>query len=309
MDEEERDLVDEPKMPSNPVKKAKTTGKTVVNSTFEIAKRVIGVFKALPIQVKIVIVGILALIIIVVVLVLDVKADETSNAVNKTISSYLYTDGVDEEGKKLFLDKASLIKFPLKDINAIYQKFIKDGKYTNDIVNEYSYVIGTKDVKDSDATGSVIVSQDLSSLVEKAVAMAQKGGIKYCQDDRQTASTLEELDSMSITDCSAFVYSLFKVYLNIDVGDWTIEMIEYGKNKHSENGWTGEIHNIGTMEELQPGDLLLTEKHVALYIGDGKLVDHGGDNSKCCCDKSWRGPKNKDVNLSKYKYYVRYTKS
>lgn len=309
-EEEPRDLLDEPKKPSNPLKKIKTTGKTVINTTVNISKRVIGFFTnpAIPIPIKIGVIVVLAIVILVVV-VLDAKADESSNAVNNTINSYLYTEGVDEEGKKLFLDKASLIKFPLKDINAIYDKFINDGKFANDIINEYKYIIGTKDVKDSDGVSSDnTANSDLLNLVKKAIAMAQKAEIKYGQDGRQTASTIEELDAITKTDCSGFVLSLFKVYLNIDVGSTSEDIKQKGESKHSENGWTAEIHEIGDGSQLQPGDILYRYNHVGIYVGDGKQVDHGGPGSANPSDSdSWRGPQNKEALNHGYTHYIRYT--
>lgn len=303
---------EEVKKPSNPLKRAKTTGKTVVNTMFKFTRGAIKFFTnpAIPLPIKIGLIIILVIVILVVV-ILVANADENTSAVTDNLNSYILSEGVDEEGKKFFEEYASLLAMPLKDINAIYDKFKNNEDTRTATIRNYDYILGTKEVKDGgDGTSSndSSASNDISNMVQKAISMAEKGGIKYCQPDRQLATTLEELEAMEKTDCSGFVYSLFKVYLNIDVGAYTSEMISRGQSGHSENGWTAEIHNLTSMDELQPGDILLRNTHAALYVGDGKLVDNGGPGgSDCACSTDWRGPKHKDVNLNSYNYYVRYT--
>lgn len=54
-------------------------------------------------------------------------------------------------------------------------------------------------------------------MIEKAKKMAE-AKIAYSQSKRQTATTKEELDNIKYMDCSSFIYSMFKSYLDIDVG-------------------------------------------------------------------------------------------
>ena len=303
---------DEVKKPSNPLKKAKTTGKVVVNSVFDFVKGATKFFlnPRVPLPIKVTLIVVIAITILVVV-VLDANSEENASAVADNVDQYMYSNSIDEEGKKFFEDYASLLAMPLKDINSIYDNFLNNSDMIETIKKNYQYILGTNEVKDGGdgtSSNSSSDSNDVSNMVQKAISMAEKGGIKYCQPDRQLATTIEELDAIEKTDCSGFVYSLFKVYLNIDVGTYTSDMISRGQNRHSENGWTAEIHDLTSMDELQPGDILLRSTHAALYVGDGKLVDNGGPGgSDCACLTDWRGPKHKDVNLNSYNYYVRYT--
>ena len=303
---EEQEPLDEPQKPSNPLSKVKDAGKTVVSTTINFTRDAVKFFlnPAIPLPVKIVLI-VVAFVIILVVVVLDAEADETASAVNDTINSYMYVDNADEEGVKYFKEKASLIKFPLKDINAMYDKFINDDQYTSSQKESYRYILGTKEIKDGDNPNAITsdsTSMDMLNLVQKAVAMAQKGGIKYGSDGRQVASTIDELDSLTKTDCSGLVYSLFKTYLNIDVGAGSDGMKSKAESKHSENGWTAEFHKIGD-GELKPGDILYRDGHVGLYVGtygEKNHVDHGGPGD---------GPNNKNYEnkSTKYTHYIRYT--
>lgn len=312
MDEEELQQVDnEPTKPSNPLKRAKTTGKTVVNTTYNFAKKIISFFASpvVPLVVKVAVIAVIAIIIIV-VLILDVKADENAKAVNDTIKSYMDSENIDAEGKKYFKEKASLIKMPLKDINAMYEQFRNDNTFSNEVKRSYDYVLGTKEIKDGDSTNSSNNSEsyDILNMVKKAVAMAQKGGIEYAKGGtgRQVASNMEELDSLKRTDCSGLVWSLFKTFLNIDVGSDSETMKSNGESKKSENGWTAEIHSIGD-GELMPGDILYRQGHVGLYVGSygtNNHVDHGGGN-----DGNTPGPNNTNYEGkgTPYTHYIRYT--
>lgn len=311
MEEEElQEVEQEPTKPSNPLKRAKTTGKTAVKTTYNFAKKVIHFFAspAVPLPLKIAVISVVSIAILTVV-VLDALADESVKAVDSSINSYMSGENVDAEGKKYFEDKKSLIKMPLKDINAMYEQFKDDDTFTNDVKSNYEYILGTKDIQDSDGNSSVnSASYDILNMVKKAVAMAQKGGIEYAKDGvgRQTASTLEELDALTRTDCSGLVWSLFKTYLNIDVGDGSEAMKKNGKDKKSENGWTAELHDIGD-GELQPGDILYRSGHVGLYVGSygtNNHVDHGGGD-----DGTTPGPNNTNYEGkgTPYTHYIRYT--
>lgn len=152
-------------------------------------------------------------------------------------------------------------------------------------------------------------SKVITEMVEKAIAMAEKGGITYSQESRQLVDTKEKLDTMTATDCSGLVYSLYKSYLGINIGtttydiyDKVVAQTDYG------DGWTGVIaeYNQDT-SVLQPGDVLLRRgtgkpQHVGIYVGNGKVVHHG----------SGIGPKMVDVPSGgewRYTYYIRYRKA
>ena len=95
----------------------------------------------------------------------------------------------------------------------MYEQFKNDNRFSNTVINNYSYILGTKDIKDGGGTSNGnTATSDLSNLVQKAIAMAEKGGIRYGQIGKQTASTIDELDAITKTDCSGFIYSLFNIF-------------------------------------------------------------------------------------------------
>ncbi len=156
-------------------------------------------------------------------------------------------------------------------------------------------------------TFSISGNSQISDMIAKAIELANKKNILYRQNGRQTASTIVGLDNITQADCSSFVYSLFKTYLNINVGMTSDDIKSRGDNKHSENGWTAESGAINSdYSKLQPGDILWRSGHVGLYVGDGKQVDlggPGGENSEA--DPNWKGPIY-DTDIDGYTHYIRY---
>ena len=165
----------------------------------------------------------------------------------------------------------------------------------------------------SDPSGITVAgapSQEMADMVAKAIAMAEKGGIKYRQTGRQEASTIEGLDAITQTDCSALVGSLYKTYLGFCPGEWanSEQMMLYGQNGQTCNGWTAKLYDYnGDTSVLLPGDILYRKGHVGLYVGDGKQVDHGGPGGKNSeSNLAWRGPKYRDVG-TQYTKFIRWT--
>lgn len=156
---------------------------------------------------------------------------------------------------------------------------------------------------------TVSTSQAITDMCNKAIAMANAAKIRYGQAGRQTASTVAGLDNMTVTDCSAFVYSMFRTYLGINVGAQSERIKNNGEAGHSDGGWTAQIYPFsGDTSVLQPGDILYRYGHVGLYVGGGKQVDHGGSGQANPPESDpWRGPKYRGITNSNYTYFIRYT--
>lgn len=220
-----------------------------------------------------------------------VQADVmTSNGINKKII-YNNTKNITTSG-----DKPTTPSSNCKDVESTYW-------------NKTTSISGDGSLDSVSSIGSMLYSSSSGVIIEmvnKAIAMAEKGGITYSQDGRQLVDTKEKLDTMTATDCSGLVYSLYKSYLGINIGTTTYDMYDkvVAKTDYG-NGWTGAIASYDQdTSVLQPGDILLRKgtgraEHVAIYVGNGKLVDHG----------SGIGPKLKDVpngGDGRYTYYIRF---
>lgn len=142
-------------------------------------------------------------------------------------------------------------------------------------------------------------------MIKKAFDMASKKKISYSQDSRQVVNTYKDiakLDSIQYEDCSAFVTSMYKVFLNINVGGTSSNIHTFGKNGNISNGYKAVLSPIGSMQNLKPGDILWRKGHVGLYVGTNRdgiqmQIDHG----------SGMGPKYRAVSTN-YTHYIRYIK-
>jgi len=150
--------------------------------------------------------------------------------------------------------------------------------------------------------------QTIGAMVAKLISMSSTPYIKYRQTGRQFATTISGLDGLTQSDCSAFVNSMFKTYLNVNPDANSETILAKGQSGYSENGWQAQVGDYnGDTSVLRPGDILYRYGHVGIYIGDGKQVDLGGPggiNSEA--DPSWLGPRNKVVS-STFTKYIRYT--
>lgn len=91
-------------------------------------------------------------------------------------------------------------------------------------------------------------------VIEDVVALAKsKIGCKYVQ-------SVEGRNGDNTFDTSGFVRYLYLQTTGVDIGLWTGQQEEVLKNYQV------------SMDNLQPGDLLFGTGHVALYIGDGKII-------------------------------------
>lgn len=91
-------------------------------------------------------------------------------------------------------------------------------------------------------------------IVEDVISLAKsKIGCQYVQ-------SVEGRNGDNTFDSSGFVRYLYKQTTGVDIGLWTGQQEEVLKDY--------EV----SMDEIQPGDLLFSNGHVALYIGDGQVI-------------------------------------
>ena len=131
-------------------------------------------WQLLPMQVKIVVFVILFIVIILAALLMMGMIKESSSVVTSGVEDYISnaTD-LDKDAKSLYEDKASLIKVKLKDINAMYDKFVDEEKGGSETQTLMKYKIGTNDVKD-DSTEKRIVNIDDKLPLYKHILLTEK---------------------------------------------------------------------------------------------------------------------------------------
>lgn len=234
-EEELQQIDNEPKKPSNPFKRAKTKGKTIINTTYNFSKKIIRFFASpvVPLPVKIAIVLIITIVILVVV-ILDVKADSRSKAVSETINSYVDSENVDEEGKKFFKEKASLIKMPLKDINAMYEEFKNGDEFTNDVKQNYDYILGTNEIGEGSSSSS---DTDSSSSDFSFISMNYDKKLTRGQDGTRDDSRVEYITG-SRNRVSSYKTGGSYVWSNGKIGSVNVEIVEVAIRVWTSGGGT-----------------------------------------------------------------------
>lgn len=126
--------------------------------------------------------------------------------------------------------------------------------------------------------GSAAMERMISEAIENVGTMA------YCQDNRNAYTIAPGQPYSGFADCSSFVYAMYKAYLNIEVGPMDGSNAPtgttiYKKSELSQEeinaGWTLErIPFFQNSNNLVVGDILhRIGKHVALYAGEGKVVE------------------------------------
>lgn len=138
-------------------------------------------------------------------------------------------------------------------------------------------VQGTTAEKDeSTESTETTETKDTSALRSSIVAAAKEAlGVKYVYGGNSLSSGV---------DCSGFVHQIFK-----KVGADVIYNLPRTSNGMSKSTWGEKI----TYEEAQPGDLMFygsggkkTVDHVAIYIGDGKII-HASSVDKKVVIEDW----------------------
>lgn len=124
-------------------------------------------------------------------------------------------------------------------------------------------------------------NDDVEEMLDYATQW--EGRIDYASSQNNTddeGRRFEELHDGGATDCSWFVYHvLFRYGL---VGDEFIHSYEWGNDPDCYPG----AYNIGSdIDDASPGDIICTgegtkpqNSHVAIYIGDGLVVECGADS-------------------------------
>lgn len=118
-----------------------------------------------------------------------------------------------------------------------------------------------KDKKAPSADGRIGEIRLSGDNADKMKAMLTEA-LRIADDNRYQYSQAHRNDEFYY-DCSSFVYRLYKEYFGIEVGNTTYD----SKYTQGSNYTT----NLST-SNLQPGDILWSSGHVALYIGNGQIV-------------------------------------
>lgn len=130
-------------------------------------------WQLLPMQVKIVVIVILFIFIILAALLMMGMIKESSSVVTSGVEDYISNTNLDKDAKSLYEDKASLIKVKLKDINAMYDKFIDEEKGGAETQTLMKYKIGTKDVKEDNKEKRIVNVEDKLPLY-KHILLTEK---------------------------------------------------------------------------------------------------------------------------------------
>lgn len=142
-------------------------------------------------------------------------------------------------------------------------------------------------------------SENMKLMLEQAVKMVSEQYWTYNQSgDRGVAYNLKQLYNKSNIDCSAFVSSLYNIFLGVNPGSWTGGMKDIASA--GKNGF--RMYTLNSVSELQPGDILWRKGHVGLYMGNSVQIDAGGPTGTPEPNKAGM-PSGKWA----YTHYIRYT--
>lgn len=120
----------------------------------------------------------------------------------------------------------------------------------------------------SSTAGAVGGNEKQKALVDKMKSV--EGKLAYSQAQRNP--------DYGSGDCSSTVQWAYKNVLGADPGGWT------GEQMDDPDTYT-VANNVNDESKLQPGDLILYDGysqangHVEMYMGDGKMIGHGGGDS------------------------------
>jgi hypothetical protein len=123
---------------------------------------------------------------------------------------------------------------------------------------------------------------------------AIEGKLKYSQKSNERNLVEQGLTGTGYGDCSSTVQWVLKHALGIDPGGDTRSQISSSRGTDVDTNAGGSPN----VDNLQPGDLLFfgsstdpsSVGHVEMYIGDGKIMGHGGGS-----DGTKMGPTRKDL--------------
>ena len=151
-------------------------------------------------------------------------------------------------------------------------------------------VVGALVLASSNVMASEISEVEETTVVEEVVEEVSKGQqvVDYALQFIGTPYVSGGNNLNSGVDCSGFTQQVYKHF--------GINLERSSRSQYSTNGVSV------TKEELQPGDLVFygygSVNHVAIYIGDGKIVHSPTPGQTVCTAPLWqRG----DANLIGYK--------
>ena len=168
-----------------------------------------------------------------------------------------------------------------------------------------SYGVGSNEVYEG------LANYDQSSPAGKAQAdivnkmYSVKDKLRYSQQTRNPEA--------GAADCSSTVNWAYNKILGQTIGSTSLDMFNNDSNMVTVDSALGSMNKSGysqtspgpNMNNLQPGDILLYSRsgntrpygvgHVSMYIGNGKLLSHGGPDM---------GPKERDVMSARSNTYL-----
>ena len=145
-------------------------------------------------------------------------------------------------------------------------------KYSGMDLEAYTNLLGTIPLTGANA-------QNMTNMLSRAIAIANDDPVWDANGNIISGYGYDQNRRMEehYYDCSSFAYRLYKQFFNIDIPSSTAG--------YSTFGYKGEYDQSALPSKqpipLQPGDVLLrTGKHVAIYLGNGRLVAARGKEGK-----------------------------
>ncbi len=140
---------------------AKKKARDFIDGIKEAASRGLkALWSVLPMQVKIVVIVIIVILVLIMALLLMGMMSESTNTVTNSVSNYLDSAEVDEDAKKMYDDKKSLLKLKITDINAMYKKFLEDDLGGFETMNAMQYELGTKELSEEEKEKRIVNIDD-----------------------------------------------------------------------------------------------------------------------------------------------------
>lgn len=138
-----------------------------------------------------------------------------------------------------------------KSKSSLTERQLRAQKYYQEFQGRTAYV-------NVDITLTGENKEKMQQLISEAVRIANDDTYQYSQSFRE---------SENYYDCSSFVSRLYTKYFGIS-------RLDYGSNaKGTDNIRSNCISNKVSVNDLQPGDILWKNGHVALYIGNNQVAE------------------------------------
>ena len=226
---------------------------------------------------------------------------QDDNNIYTTSGHYLNALSLDSNGNVVYTDsmKPGLQRAPLRD-------FAKSTSVAWKVKNKKGYLGGTGNkinITNIIRSGRKGGRGDSRSVVV-AVMRALTGKLHYtqagggsCKDTYKEGDTTQSRYNIrnGWGDCSSTCEWVMYNVTGVDPGTYTVDQANHGTKILG--GCTVTQEDVA---KLQPGDLVFYgegNSHVEMYVGDGKLMGHGGGKPGGCsiCNHQTHGPTEHDI--------------